>query len=57
MRRFITNFAEIVKVVTNMFRKENIIKWNIEDKQSFAKIKHALTRDLVLTGLDFPKTF
>jgi hypothetical protein len=27
LRRFIPNFAEIVKVVTNMLKKENIIKW------------------------------
>ena len=26
LRRFIPNFAEIVKVVTNMLKKENIIK-------------------------------
>ena len=29
LRRFIPNFAEIVKVVTNILKKENIIKWNI----------------------------
>ena len=35
LRRFITNFTEIVKFITNMLRKESGIKWNIEDKQSF----------------------
>ena len=27
LRRFITNFAEIVKYLTNMLRKDNGIKW------------------------------
>lgn len=57
LRRFIPNFAEIVKVATNVLKKENIIKWTIEAKQSFAEIKHALTKDPVLISLDFSKKF
>ena len=57
MRRFIPNFAEIVKIVTNMLKKQYIIKWTTEAKESFAKIKHALTKAPVMNSLDFSKNF
>ena len=38
LRRFIPSFAEILRSVTNMLRKDNEINWNIEYKQSFNDI-------------------
>jgi hypothetical protein len=35
LRRFIPNFAEIVKLITDMLKKDNEIKWMIEAKVSF----------------------
>ena len=32
LRRFIPNFAEIVKHMTNMLKKDNDIKWTIDAK-------------------------
>jgi hypothetical protein len=32
LRRFIPNFAEIVKLITDMLKKDNEIKWNSEAK-------------------------
>ena len=57
MKRFITNFAEIVKCITNMLRKDNGIKWMTEAKQSSVDIKKALTESLVLISPNFTKEF
>jgi hypothetical protein len=57
LRRFITNFAEVVKHITNMLRKDNGIKWTVEAKQSFADIKKVLTEAPVLVSLNFAKEF
>ena len=43
LRRFISNFVEIMKYITNILRKENEIKWNIEARKAFSDIKKALT--------------
>ena len=55
LRRFITNFAEVVKDITNMLRKDSSIKWKIEAKQYFADIKKALTKAPMLVSLNFAK--
>jgi hypothetical protein len=39
LRRFIPNFDEIIKLVTNMLKKDAEIKWTLEEKYSFEKIK------------------
>ena len=57
MRRFILNFTEIVKVITNMLRKENGIKWTIEDKHSFLDIKQDLSKAPMLISPNFSKYF
>ena len=38
-----------------MLKKENIIKWTTEAKESFVEIKNALTKAPVLISLDFSK--
>ena len=39
LRRFITNFAEVVKYVNNMLKKDNTFMWYVEAKPSFIDIK------------------
>ena len=42
LRRFIPNFAEIVKYITDMLKKDAEIKWISEARESFEKIKQAI---------------
>ena len=44
LRRFITNFVEVVKYVNNLLKKDDNFKWYVEDKQSFTDIKRALSK-------------
>jgi hypothetical protein len=39
LRRFVSNFVELVKDITIMLRKGNEIKWTIESCSSFDQIK------------------
>ena len=55
VRRFIPNFAEIVKDITRMLKKEVEIKWTIESKHSFEDIKRAPTQAPILISPDFSK--
>ena len=57
LRRFISNFAEIMKYITIMLRKENEIKWTSEAKKSFSDIKKALTKALVLNSPNCSRDF
>ena len=42
LRRFIPNFVEIVKYITDMLKKDAEIKWILEERESFKKIKQAI---------------
>eukprot|EP00253_Pinus_taeda_P026646 PITA_26646 len=57
VRRFIPNFAELVKNITKMLKKDADFKWTAEAKKSFEEIKKALTQAPVLISLDFNKEF
>lgn len=57
LKRFISNFAEIMKHITNMLRKENEIKRTSEARKSFFYIKRALTEAPVLISLDCTRDF
>ena len=57
MRRFITNFAEVVKYINNILKKDNNFKWSDEAKQSFTDIKRALSEAHVLVSPNFDKDF
>jgi hypothetical protein len=35
LRRFVPNFVEMVKHITDMLRKDHEVKWTIEAKESF----------------------
>jgi hypothetical protein len=57
LRRFVSNFVEMVKLITAMLRKGNEVKWTIESRNSFDQIKKALTEALVLISPDYSKDF
>ena len=42
LRRFVSNYAEIVKEITNMLKKENEVHSTKEARNSFSRIKEAL---------------
>jgi hypothetical protein len=57
LRRFIFNFVELVKHIKTMFRKANEVKWNVDSRYTFKKIKRALTEAPVLINLNYSKEF
>jgi hypothetical protein len=57
LRRSIPNFAEIMKLITDMLRKNNEVKWTTEAKQSFAHIKKVISEAPVLASPDYLKYF
>ena len=57
LRRFITNFAKVVKYVNNMLKKDKKFKWYVEAKQCFTDIKWALSEAPVLVSPNFDKDF
>jgi len=42
LRRFVSNYVEIVKEITNMLKKENELNWTKEARESFYRIEEAL---------------
>jgi hypothetical protein len=57
LRRFVSNFVELVKFITTMLRKGNEIKWTSESRNSFDQIKKALTEAPVLISPNYSKEF
>jgi hypothetical protein len=57
LRRFISNFVELVKYIKTMLRKGNEFKWTTESRNSFDQIKKALTEAPVLISPDYSKDF
>jgi hypothetical protein len=57
LRRFVSNFVELVKHITTMLRKGNKVKWTVESRESFNQIKKALTEAPVLISPDYSKDF
>jgi hypothetical protein len=57
LRRFISNFAELVKYITTIIRKGNEVKWTTESRDYFDQIKKALNEAPVLINLDYSKDF
>ena len=55
LRRFVPNFAELVKHITCMLKKDAEIKWKEKSKSSFSTIKLSLTEALVLISPNFEK--
>jgi hypothetical protein len=57
LRRFIPNFVEIVKLITDMLKKDNEIKWTIEAKASFERVNKSISEAPVLASPDYTKEF
>ena len=57
LRCFVPNFAELVKYITVMLRKDNEVKWDEDARKSFISIKFALTEAPILASPDFSKEF
>jgi hypothetical protein len=57
LRRFILNFTEIVKLIIDMIKKDNKVKWTKEAKASFERIKKVIGEALVLASPDYLKEF
>jgi hypothetical protein len=57
LRRFIPNFTEIVKLITDMLKKDNEVKWMTEAKASFECIKNVIGEASVLSSPDYLKEF
>eukprot|EP00253_Pinus_taeda_P006696 PITA_06696 len=57
LRRFIPNLAELIRLLSNMLKKDAKVKWSLETKQAFESIKTALTQTPVLTSPLFDKDF
>jgi hypothetical protein len=57
LRRFVPNFAEIVKLITDMLKKNNEVKWTAESKASFSHIKKFISEAPVLASPDYLKDF
>jgi hypothetical protein len=55
LRRFVPNFAELVKHITCMLKNDADIKWHEKSRSSFATIKLALKEAPVLINPDFEK--
>jgi hypothetical protein len=57
MRRFISNFVELVKQITSMLIKRIEVKWIVESRNSFYQIKRALTEAPAFIIPDYSKEF
>ena len=57
LRRFIPNLAELIRLLSNMLKKDAKVKWSLETKQAFESIKSALTQTPVLTSPQCDKDF
>jgi hypothetical protein len=57
LRRFVSNFSELVKHITTVLRKGNEVRWTAEPRASFDRIKKALTEAPVLISPNYSKEF
>lgn len=57
VRRFISDFAEIVKQLQEMIKKDSNFKWKKERNEAFNKIKEAIAEVPNLWSPNFDKEF
>ena len=57
LKRFIPNFAESVKLITDMIKKDSEVKWTTEAKASFERIKKAIGEAPMLANPNYMKEF
>jgi hypothetical protein len=56
-RRFVPSFAEIVRPLQNMIKKDVVFKWNKDERESFKAIKEAIVQSPALSSPNFNKDF
>jgi hypothetical protein len=57
VRKFMLDFAETIKPLQKMIRKDAYFKWDDERKNSFNNIKTAISQAPVLRSPDFSKDY
>jgi hypothetical protein len=57
LRRFVSNFIELVKYITIMLRKDSEIKWTFETRDYFDQIKKSLIEAPILVSPDYSEDF
>jgi hypothetical protein len=57
VRKFTPDFAETIKPLQKMVRKDADFKWDDERKKAFSNIKTAISQSLLLQSPDFGKDF
>jgi hypothetical protein len=57
LRRFISNFVELVKLIISMLRKDSEVKWISDSRKYFELINKSLIYTLVLISPKFSKEF
>jgi len=57
LRRFVPNLAEHLREITNMLKKDSVVKWTEEALTSFNLVKLALSSAPVLISLDYTQDF
>ena len=53
----IPNFAETIKQITVMLKKDQEVRWTTKEKNAFERIKIALTEGPILVSTDFTREF
>ena len=57
VRRFISDFTEIVKTLQEMIKKDSNLEWTKERRELFDKIKETIAKDPTLWSLNFDNEF
>jgi len=57
LRRFVPNLVERLREITNMLKKDNVVKWTEDAMNSFNLVKYALFTTPVLISPDYTQDF
>ena len=57
LRCFVPNLAEHLRKITNMLRKDSVVKWTNEAIKSFNLVKLSLSSDPILISPDYSQDF
>ena len=57
LRRFVPNYAMIMRNIIDMLKKNGEVKWDKETRDTFVRIKEALQEASVLIRRDYQKAF
>eukprot|EP00253_Pinus_taeda_P023559 PITA_23559 len=57
LRRFVPNLVEHLREITNMLKKDSVVKWAEEDIKSFNLVKLALSSAPILINPDYSQDF